>query len=268
MSDNIQEVQTEGLSVQESEETVSIFVEHQEFKINKSLLFRKVHRFRVENFPLPLKVDIESFEAFSVWLHTDKLPVLHGIYDEKEGKITYVGYDPETMYKLAICSELELLADNIMDCIRQIHNSLGIGFTKDQIEKIYKEQVVHWGLTLYAALWIHLEDTRPNNYLKLTTKAERDDLLKNEFVALDVNIQRGPWYPGNQNRCRFHIHHAQINEPCIRNHSIDVCSWVVDKDDELRDLHDWRMQRLLNPVKIQSSSSPQLSEVVIDTRSD
>ncbi|KAF5868265.1 uncharacterized protein Bfra_007462 [Botrytis fragariae] len=268
MSDNLQEVQMEGLTAQELEETVSFFVERQEFKLNRSLLFRKVDILKDENFPLPLRVDIESFRAFSVWLHHDHLPMLQGIYHETSGQITYSGYDPENLYRLATFFDLCSLADNVMDCIRKAHNSLGVGFSKDAITKIYNQQLPHWGLTLYAALWIHLEDTRPNNYMKLTTKAERDDLLENQIIAADVNLHRGPWYPGSQSACRFHLHLAHMNEACIRNHSVDLCTWVIDKDGMVEELQNWRTKRLLNPVNTQSNLSSQVSEASVDTSSD
>ncbi|TGO33424.1 hypothetical protein BHYA_0247g00140 [Botrytis hyacinthi] len=256
MSDNMQRVQIEGLAGQELEETVSFFVENLEVKVNKTLLFRKVPSLRIETFPLYMLVDLGSFEAFSIWLHKDKLPTLHGIYHENDGKFRYTGYIPEALYRIAVCFELDTLADNVMDCVRKAHMSLGVGFTKDEIAKIYKEQLVHLGLALFASLWIHLEDTRPNNYMKLTTKAERDDLMKNGFIATDVAIHRRPWYPGNQSRCFFHLHRFGIGEPCIRSHSTDVCLWVLDKYGVLHELKDWRAKTFLTPVQTQSGSNP------------
>ncbi|TGO55699.1 hypothetical protein BCON_0088g00300 [Botryotinia convoluta] len=266
MSDNLQGIQMEGLSIKGSGQTLSFLVENQELKINKRLLFRKVNVLRGEKFPVSLDLDIESFEAFSVWLHQNELPVLNATYHEKDGALTYSGYNPERLYKIATWLELYRLANNIMDCIRRVHVSYSVGFTKDEITRIYAQQIPHYGLTLFAALWIHLEDTRPNNYLKVTTKAERDALLENKFIASDVGEHRRPWFPGNQSACSFHIHLRHGS--CPKNYSIDVGLWVVDKDGELKELHDWRIQRLMNPIQTPRDLSPQLSEASNDASPD
>ncbi|TGO87702.1 hypothetical protein BPOR_0209g00100 [Botrytis porri] len=243
MSDNTQDVQVKGSCVQKPAETVSFLIENQEIHVNKAILFRKVHRFRGESFPITLNIDLLSFVAFTIWLHGDILPELNSVYHEEQGHITYFGYDPEALYKFATALNLEPLADNIMDCMRKAHLSVGIGFTKAQIEKIYNDRIIRCGFSLFASLWIRLEETRPNNYLKLLTKADRDELLKNEFIAVDVNLHRQAWFSGNQSRCRFHLHQFDIGEPCTRTHSISVRSWVLDKDGSFRELDEWRAQR-------------------------
>ncbi|KAF7956184.1 hypothetical protein EAE96_005104 [Botrytis aclada] len=262
MTDNLQGMPMEDLSVKESEPTVSFMVQDREFKINKSLLLRKVRLFQEKDFPFPLRADIETFEIFVSWLHEDKLPVLHGTYHEQGGGITYAGYDPEVLYNMAVFMDLEALADNIMDCVRKIHNSVGVGFTKDAIERIYNEQYPHVGLALFASLWIYLEETRPNNYLKLISEAERAELLENDDIAMDMAMHRGPWFTGTRSRCRFHYHVPTIAPRCVRTHRIEVCVWVINKHDELETLEDWRNKNLLTPpAQEQGGSALRLSKV-------
>ncbi|KAF7918658.1 hypothetical protein EAE99_008852 [Botrytis elliptica] len=252
MSDEMQGVQMEGLSRQESEETVSVLVEGQAFKINKRLLFRRVPVLSNHRFPLPFNVDVQTFDAFLDWLHEDKLPALHGIYHEDSGKFTYAGYNPDTLYRLVTHLELGALADNIMDCIAKAHVSVGVGFSKDEITKIYIEQDPHWGLALFTAYWIHLEDTRPNDYMKVTTKADREDLLNNETIAIDVRLLRGPLYVGSHTKCRYHLHNFNADGTCPRAHSTDICLWVMNKDGDMEDMQSWRTKKFLDPVQTQS----------------
>lgn len=138
-------------------------------------MFRKVPYLRHVAFPIYMPVDAETFEVFSTWLREDKLPALYAVYHEIDGKFKYTGYIPTKMYSIAVCFVLNTLADNVMDCVRKAHISLGVGFTKAEIGKIYHDQPAHLGMALFASLWMYLEETRPCNYLKLTTKAERDD---------------------------------------------------------------------------------------------
>ncbi|TGO67084.1 hypothetical protein BOTNAR_0048g00140 [Botryotinia narcissicola] len=256
MSGNMQGVQMEGLAIQEAQETVTFFVENIEVKINKGLLFRKVPALSRETFPLKMLIDLGSFTAFSKWLHEDKLPMLLAIYHESNGTFRYSGYIPGPLYRMAVFLELATLADNIMDCVRKAHNSLGVGYTKNEIANIYRNQLAHLGLTLFASLWIHLEDTRPNNFMKLTTKAERDELMKNNFIATDVAIHRRPGYMGNQTRCFYHLHRYMIGWQCMRTHRTDIRLWVLDKHGVLHDLQAWRAKTYLQPVKTESDSTP------------
>ncbi|KAF7893851.1 hypothetical protein EAF00_007365 [Botryotinia globosa] len=265
MSGNTQGVQMEDLAARESQETVSFFVEDLEAKINKELVFRKVPALSRQSFPLKMLVDLETFAAFSKWLHKDKLPPLLAIYHESMGAFGYSRYAPGKMYRLAISFELPNLADNVMDCIRAAHNALGIGYTKNQIAAIYRKNSAHLGLSLFASLWIHLEDTRPNNFLKLTTKAERDDLMKNPSIARDVAVHSRPGYMGNQTRCFYHHHPYTIGMQCERTHSTDVRLWVLDKDGVLHDFQAWRANTFQTGVETESDSNSKASEDLYDT---
>ncbi|TGO18345.1 hypothetical protein BTUL_0010g00140 [Botrytis tulipae] len=265
MSGNMEGVQMEGLAVQEPQETISFLVENLEIKINKGLCFRKVPALSRETFPLKVLVDLGTFAAFSKWVHDDKLPTLLAIYHENDGIFRYSGYVPGLMYRLAVYFELATLADNVMDCVRKAHNSLGVGYTKAEVANIYQNQLAHLGLALFASLWIHLEDTRPNDFLKLTTKAERDDLMKNNVIAMDVALHRQPGYIGNQTRCFYHLHRYMIGWPCMRTHSTDIRVWVLDKQGVLHELQAWRAKTFLQPVKTENDSNPEASEVLIHT---
>lgn len=212
-------------------------------------MFRKVPYIRHLAFPIYIPVDIETFEAFSTWLRENKLPALYGVYHERDGEFKYTGYIPATMYSIAVCFVLNNLADNVMDCVRKAHISLGVGFTKAEIGKIYNDQPAHLGMALFASMWMHLEETRPGSYMKLTTKAERDDLMKNILIARDVSVHRSPWYTGNNSRCFYHIHAFQIGAPCVRHHSTDIFLWVLDKHGVLHELQEWRAKSLRNPVQ-------------------
>ncbi|KAM0139136.1 hypothetical protein ACHAO1_003007 [Botrytis cinerea] len=246
MSDNnMDNVQMEGSSVQEANETISFAGAFEEYKIDKELLWRKVPVIAGEQrpyFSTDLGLTTETFEAFLLWINTDRLPELNVIYIEKDHILEYYGYNHEMLYRAALWFDLKVLADNIMDCIRKVHVSFGIGFTKIEITRIYAQQFTRWGLSYYAALWIHLEDTRPNDYMKATTKAERDALLKDRVIAQNVHNISGPWFPGNQSACMFHIHAA--SQPCLQNYDIAVGLWVIDKNGEDMSLDEWKTKKL------------------------
>ncbi|TEY82414.1 hypothetical protein BOTCAL_0029g00010 [Botryotinia calthae] len=249
-------VQIEGSRVQEAKETISFIGAFEEYKIDKELLWRKVPIIAGEQrpfFPPGLNLTTESFEAFLLWINEDKLPVLHVLYNEKDGSLKYYGYDHEMLYRAALWFNMKVLANHIMDCIRKVHVSFGVGFTKIEITRIYAQQVPHWGLSYYAALWIYLEDTRPNDYMKATTKTERVALLENETIAQDVRHHAHPWFLGSQSACVFHIHN--LNQPCLRNYDIAVGLWVIDKNGEGMDLNEWRIKKLAESTPTEGRSN-------------